>query len=546
MKRLLPFFWCLILWPQIVWGHAALVATSLTPGAVLAQAPAEISLAFNEAITVTQVQLIDPSGARLATHVIQDAPAEIRIPVPADPATGTYLLSWRVVSADGHPVGGALDYAIGTPSAQGLAQDTGTSTARDDLIWLARWLGYLCLFVASGAALFRLLNPTDMQGWARPFVKLGIALLPVSLALQGLDLRGAPWSGLVGLDVWQTALDSRYAWTLGLMLLALLAASQAIGRPAGPLQRLMAAASPLLAAVSLAASGHASTASPQWLARPAVAVHGLMAIAWLGTLVPLMRSLREPSARHTAAQHLLDRPSAIMPLACYARWIPSVVMLLIGTGLVLAGLQLDQPGDLWHTAYGRVLLAKLVLVVLLLSIAARNRWRLTQASLGGTPGARQSLVRSIALEALIAVVLLAVLSLWRFTPPPRSLDAGLGLVRTATQNLGFPETLENRQVRATLSPNSGNIWSIRLQTPDKAAFPAQAVTLVLTNPAEGIEALTRPARPLSGGLWRVSLPTLPTAGHWQVALDILVNDFDQITLDGPAPPAAPAPASTTH
>ncbi len=43
--------------------------------------------------------------------------ATLTIAVPPLP-DGTHVLSWRVISADGHPVGGSLIFSIGAPSVQ--------------------------------------------------------------------------------------------------------------------------------------------------------------------------------------------------------------------------------------------------------------------------------------------------------------------------------------------------------------------------------------------------------------------------------------------
>ncbi|MBV2181007.1 MAG: copper resistance protein CopC/CopD [Castellaniella sp.] len=559
MKKFLLLVWGLLLCPQIVWGQASLIATSLSPGTVLAQPPARITLAFNEPVSVTLVQLIDPQGRKLPAHAVRDGATEIHIPVPVGTTQGTYLLSWRVVSADGQPVGGTLDYAVGAPNAQNSATEPPSQGLRDGLIWLARWLGYLCLFATVGGALFRILNPTDRQGWARPFLITGLALIPVDLVLQGLELQDAGWAGLIAPSVWGAALASRYAWTLGLMVLALLAAGRAMNAQGAGATRIAALTSLILAGLALAAGGHAGTADPQWLARPAVTLHVMMAIFWIGALIPLARSLNRHRTAHSAggasaarststpsgsrAQTAAASLSAAEPLARFSAWIVSAVLLLAGTGLVLTGLQVDRLSDLWQTDYGQLLLAKLALVVLLLLLATGNRWRLTRPALAGSAAAQQRLQRGIWLEVVVGVLILVAVSLWRFTPPPRSLDAAAGAYQGRMQHLNFPKSLENSQVRALLAPagRHGNVWSIRLETPAGKPFKAQAVTLNLSNPSEGIEPLSRQANRRKDSDWLIGLPPLPDTGQWQVTLDVLVDDFDQITLDGP-----PAASSTAR
>lgn len=510
---------CLLMWGQAVWGHAALVSADPAPGAALDHAPEAVTLIFNEPVSVTALRLLDPQG------VIADlAPADagglrIRVPLPGGAGQGAYLLSWRVVSADGHPVGGAVDYAVGSSPTPGGAAPGAASGGRQAAIWLGRWLGYACLFACVGAALFRARRPAAPQTWALPVAVLGLSLLPVNLGLQGLDLLDLPGAALLGWQAWAAALESRYAWTLGLIALALCCSAGALRTRKAWAMRSGAGLGLALAGMALAASGHAGTAPPQWLSRPLVVLHAVAAAAWLGALVPLVRLLRAGSG-----------PAGLLPLAWFSRWIAPAVTLLIASGVGLSLLQLDRPEDLWRTDYGAVLSVKLALVCGLLGIAAFNRWCCTAPALAGEAAARIRLRRSIGAEIAVAFILLGVVSLWRFTPPPRSLEA-------ASLQKADVFMLANAQVRAQVTRTSG-AWRIVLSDPSGQPLSAQALSLALLNPQAGVEPLRREARRLPDGRWRAELGVPPPSGdgRWQVRLDILVNDFEQMTLEGVLPP----------
>lgn len=62
-------------------------------------------------------------------------------------------------------------------------------------------------------------------------------------------------------------------------------------------------------------------------------------------------------------------------------------------------------------------------------------------------------------------------------------------------------------------------------------MPAKEVTLVLSNPAIGIEPIKRPAR-LADNAWRVDDVVIPLVGRWTGGLDILVSDFEMVKLQG--------------
>lgn len=528
MKAVLALAACLLMWGQAAWGHAALVSADPAPGAVLERAPDVAVLTFNEPVSVTALRLLGPQGPAVDVAPVDAGGRRIRVPLPADAARGAYLLSWRVVSADGHPVGGTLDYAVGASAGPVRADAAATPGGRLAAIWLGRWLGYACLFACVGAALFRARSLSDRQAWARPLVWLGLGLLPVNLGLQGLDLLDRPMPALLGWPAWVAALDSRYAWTLGLSALALLASAGALRTRRAGAARGCAGAALALAGAALAASGHAGTAPPQWLSRPLVVLHVATAAAWLGALVPLVRLLGP--GREAAV--------GLAPLAWFSRWIALAVAVLLASGAGLALLQLDRPADLWRTPYGIVLSAKLALVCGLLAIAAFNRWRCTVPALAGEAAARGCLRRSILLETVVAVALLGVVSLWRFTPPPRSLDAAVGAA--SAQRHGHapaPFMLSGDRAHAAVT-RSGDAWFILLTDPAGRPLVAQGLTLALSNPRAGIEPLRREARRLADGRWRVETGPLPASGigHWRLGLEILVDDFDQVTLEGTLPP----------
>ena len=86
--------------------------------------------------------------------------------------------------------------------------------------------------------------------------------------------------------------------------------------------------------------------------------------------------------------------------------------------------------------------------------------------------------------------------------------------------------------------HSGQAWLIRLTDPAGRPLAAQGLTLALSNPQAGIEPLRRAASRLDDGRWRVETGPLPSSGggHWRLGLEILVDDFDQVTLEGPLPP----------
>ncbi|TGT50256.1 copper resistance protein CopC, partial [Mesorhizobium sp. M00.F.Ca.ET.170.01.1.1] len=107
---------------------------------------------------------------------------------------GTHVLSWRVVSVDGHPVGGSALFSIGAPSAAPVAGEAVDWTLRA-VIWAAKLLLYAGLFLGVGGAVALAWLAKDRrcgQSFVVAALLFGLVAAPVSLGLQGMDGLGAP------------------------------------------------------------------------------------------------------------------------------------------------------------------------------------------------------------------------------------------------------------------------------------------------------------------------------------------------------------------
>jgi copper transport protein len=131
--------------------HAELLETHPGNGQRLAEAPAEITLRFGESVGIIPggLRLINAdTGDEVSTPDPKSAGDTVRWPMPDDLPDGVYLVSWRVISADSHPVAGAFRFGIGVATTP-VANETTTSSAPWQLS-LARWLGYLAFAAVAG------------------------------------------------------------------------------------------------------------------------------------------------------------------------------------------------------------------------------------------------------------------------------------------------------------------------------------------------------------------------------------------------------------
>lgn len=499
------------------WAHASLNAAEPADGSVAENAPAFYSLTFSEPVSPLSLNLIHPDGSAIALERFSLQGNVLEIQAPADLGSGTHVLSWRVVSEDGHPVGGSVIFSIGEPSAEPpVVEERIDRTVRTGL-WLSKIALYIGLFIGVGGVFaLRVLMPDVGRGLRIIIAALAIGTLGaiISIGFQGLDALGAEAERISESIVWSTGFGTSYGRTIVTSIAAF--AIAALSLTGAGLAKPAAAVGLLATGAALALSGHAASATPQWLMRPMVFLHAITIAVWIGALVPLGLALRSGDA-------------AVVPsLRLFSRFIPYAVALLIAAGLILAIVQVEHPQALANTAYGRVFLVKLTLLVGLFTLAALNRWSLTAPAEAGDAGTARRLVRSVVVETAVVLMIFGAVAGWRFTPPPRALAAAAA--QPATVHLHTIKAMAD----VTVTPGrTGPVTvSAFIMTGDFGALDAKEVTFVFANPSAGIEPFKRRAEKASDGIWRAEGVMLPLAGMWAVRIDVLISDFELAKLEG--------------
>ncbi|MET7450333.1 copper resistance protein CopC [Streptomyces sp. NPDC005574] len=372
--------------------HAALRGTDPGDGTVLKSAPRSVTLTFTESVGLLDdsFRVLDPDNRRLrigeARHVEGRADtAGVRLPTKLP--QGTYVVAWRVVSADSHPVSGAFTFSVGKASPTAAVLDTGPSEdpATTSLYNIARYLAYLAAALLIGTAAFvALCRPPDPGPLRTPLVAGWWTLLGTTLAL--LVLR-APYETGTGpgsaFDV--SALGHTLTTRPGTVLLARLALlppaalflvrlsrHREAERPPRPL---LAAGAVLAVCLALtwAAAEHASAGIQVPVALTSAVLHVLAMAVWLGGLTALLTTLYRSSSA----------PAAMVTR--FSRLAFTSVAVLVVTGVYQSWRGLGSWNAFTDTSYGRLLTAKLAAVVLLLAAAAwSRRWtaRLVAAETG--------------------------------------------------------------------------------------------------------------------------------------------------------------------
>ncbi|MFD1829043.1 copper resistance CopC/CopD family protein [Streptomyces desertarenae] len=396
--------------------HAALSGSSPEQGAVVGAAPREVTLTFTESVSLSRdsVRVLAPDGERVDTGNPSERPSggtgfRYGVGLRGGLADGTYTVAWRAVSADSHPIAGGFTFSVGAPSKTSVSlsgQEPGGGPA-GVLYDTARYVSYAGYLLLVGGAVFVL---ACWPGAARtvPVRRLvaggWVALTAATIA--ALLLRG-PYTGSGGLgdvldpEVLRSVLQTRPGTALVARLLMLAAAALFVAVLFGLYARRYAGGAAgggggggaegdegerrdlviglgaggtviaLGTAASWALAEHASSGIQTAAAIPSHLAHLVAAAVWLGGLASLLSLLRWGPAVPAGAVRRFSR------LALGA------VAVLAATGLYQSWRQVGTWSALVSTPYGRLLLAKTALVVLML-LAARHSRRWT-SRLAGPP-----------------------------------------------------------------------------------------------------------------------------------------------------------------
>lgn len=180
--------------------HASLVSTDPADGSVVAAPPEQVVLTFNEPVRLDgadAVQGFAPDGSDWAVQAQARDTAVVVTPV-GDPGTGTVVLSWRVVSEDGHEVSGALTFTIGEATGAPVASPEAPGTT-EAVTWVVRGA------LGVGLAVLAVLAVLGVGGSAR--AGLWYAAFAAAVLLGPLERLRAEGRGPGGLADWLTWLD---------------------------------------------------------------------------------------------------------------------------------------------------------------------------------------------------------------------------------------------------------------------------------------------------------------------------------------------------
>jgi copper transport protein len=558
--------------------HATLESTTPERGSALDVAPGQVALRFSEGVELelAAVRVRDAGGREVqygrAFHPGGDGRAvavRLRDRLPE----GAYTTTFRVVSADSHPVSGGFVFAVGDQGAvpavtvndllAGERSGPVTSVAfaavravqfaaialavGGVVLLMLVWLPALAA-VATPAPAWHAASSAFAARWRRVLFATGAAgLLSALLALPlqaGTAEGSSAWSGVSAAgDVLGTRFGTVYglgavAWLAVLALTAPRLARVPTIRPASvgatgvavPRSGAwgLALATALVWLVLLPAlGGHAGIEEPVALMLPANALHVLAASAWIGGIAMILLVL-------PAATRRLDQPDRTQALvASVGRFstlaLVSVAALLVG-GIAQSVLQLEAIGDLLATAYGRAVLLKIAVVAVLLSLGALNRQRIlpalgAAARAGAGPGRPGfALRRALRVELVLGVVALAATGALAGYAPP----GGEGTGPWSGVSMLGPGRAELTVQPAVAGPNRLDLSLSGPPTGDRSTVP-ESVMVTASSPAHGSAHIELAPRRAGPGRFVIERAQLAPAGDWAIDVVARMGEFDQFS-----------------
>jgi copper transport protein len=510
--------------------HAALESTSPQQGSVVQQAPAEVTLTFSESVHLVagKNQIIAPDGKRLAIGEPKVNGRVLTIPIEAgSPPRGTYLVSYRVISADSHPVSGGFSFSLGAPSATApqATGGTGVNGVVKVAIPVAKYLGYAGLVLVVGPLLvLALLWPRRLsrRGPTR-LVWAGLGLIGLS-TLAGLYLQAPYTTGAGIFDVsggdLRDVLGSRFGIALvirlGIVVAVAILARPVLDGEAGKVDHFLIGVLGVAGLATWALSGHPSASPVPAVTAVADTAHIAGMAVWLGGLVMLVGFL----LRRANEGEL----GAILPV--WSRWAALAVSWLVLAGVVQALVEVGTWRGLLHTGYGQLVLVKAALLTIVVAVAAYSRSLVRSRRAAGE---RRQMLRAVGVELGLTAVVLALSSVLVQTTPGRTEAATPASNGVSTYDKTLTSNLYSLEVQVDPAKVGNNSLHLYAYTADGKPQKVAEWKGTAALPAENVEPITIPLLPITDN-HAIGDFQLPTAGKWQLRFTLRTTEIDQASV----------------
>jgi copper transport protein len=502
--------------------HASLVSTSPSAGEVLDEAPDEVLLIFDEGVDLGlgEVRVLDGSGAEVGGIGEPEHPngdgARVTAAVPELP-DGSYIVSWNVVSQDGHPIAGAFTFQVGQVNDLQAGVLASIDRDSDTPVWLevsestARAVLYAALALALGGLAFLVLARPDAGGdrIRRIAAIAAFAAAAAALVLIPLQAEAARKGSLGDLGTWWDLWRTSNGEAQGVRMLAMVVVGMAVVVWGGWRRwaLTLAGVAGLIAVLASAPAGHGASGRWQNLGAVLTVVHvGAMAV-WLGGLVALAVVVKIADA---------DVAKRFSPIASIS------MLLVVASGTIQAIRQLGSFDALADSTYGKWLLLKVGAALLVICGAVASRYATYGGLFGDRRTDREVLRRALAFELVAAIVVLGATGALTGTPPPGNTPTVYSTTATSGDYL---MSLTVDPVRS--GPTEMHIY---LSSPSGSLDQPDTVTATLANPGRDVADVQLQLEPSGPGHYSTLGATLPFTGTWTITVEARYGEFDLVTF----------------
>lgn len=519
--------------------HAELLSSDPPPGAVLDTAPAHVTLTFNEPVEMSlgAIRLFDGSGTSIEISAARhpDGRGEVvQIDLP-QLTNGSYVVDWRVVSSDSHPVHAAYTFQVGPDSnlASGLldqiigSNHTGRSagiglSVSRSVVTAAIAIVFGGLLVCGlGIVPFGRRQRNVIGAAAAAGTIFGILALPLEVGYTA----GRSLAVITDGSAWRAVFDTTIgvAWVVRAACIAFVATLllATMSRCRALWWQLILILGLVAVGTASAYGGHGATGRWHYLGVFLTMLHVSSMAAWLGGLAMLVISF---GAMERAG---VTRFSSIAVVA-----IATVAV----SGTIQGVRQVGSLDALTGTSYGKLLIWKLIAVAAVLGVAAVARrathGRLLMASpaVGATVGAaaaddgfdRARLRRAVSIESVLAVAVVVVTSLLMAANPSQ-----------ASASAPFSSTMTSNGYLATITVAPGRVGSndvhVYLSSPNSSLDQPDAVTVTIQDPSRDINPIAVDVTKAGAGHFISNAASFPYSATWHLVLTARYG-FDEVVF----------------
>jgi copper transport protein len=548
----------LLLAPQAA-AHAVVVSSNPIDGSRLAKSPASVTIRFDEPVGLDlgYLRVVDGAGRRVdsgnASHPDGDG-TSVTVVLKSGLGDSSYLASFRVISADSHPIAGSIRYVVGNGALGAGGGPSGSAPVDQSvssMLATSHWFSFAGVGVVGGSWLIFTLWPAGQRrrtirgliwtGWAAAVLgAFGEFLLQGPYAAGsgiGSTLHGSLLDATLHANSGQL-LSVRLVLIgiLGAVLTALFAA-ESWRRPSWAPE--VAAMVGVGIVVTFAASGHSQSANPRWLAVLVDALHLTSMIIWLGGLTVLLtavvtRAVRaeaedveydeEPGVREVEAgpgQEPLDTDELSAGLPIFSRVAMACVAMLAVTGTIQAWREIGSIDAITTTRYGQLVILKVALFAGLLGLGYLARRSLQRPVAGRS--ALAGLRRTLITEVTVGAAVLAATGVLIAQPPGSvALAAERGKPRSTTVAV-------TADSKAVVGVDPGVHGDVQITIALSGGARPTSVTATASLPSKQLGPIPVKLEASGTEAYSGSGVLLPAAGDWQISVTVQTSEFDSTT-----------------